>query len=146
MWFWKLLKLVRHVLQPYRRTERHVDAGGVRGVRILQNHTEIRINTAQNNIRKLQTALKLAENFWIPQTAWFCTTAMPQLKIKIPAKPHHRKPLVFNRRSYMFKVMDCTPCWQGPKPISTKLLLQFLSVWAETVFQNHLFLSRSVES
>ena len=52
-----------HVLQPYRRTERHVDAGGVRGVRILQNYTEIRINTAQNNIRKLQTALKLAENF-----------------------------------------------------------------------------------
>ena len=48
-------------MQPYRRTERHVDAGGVRGVRILQNHTEIRINTAQNNIRKLQTALKLAE-------------------------------------------------------------------------------------
>ena len=50
-------------MQPYRRTERHVDAGSVRGVRILQNHTEIRINTAQNNIRKLQTALKLAENF-----------------------------------------------------------------------------------
>ena len=119
MWFWKLLKLGRHVLQPYRRTERHVDAEGVRGVRLRQNRTEIRINTAQNNIRKLQTALKLAENFWIPQTAWFCTTAKPQPKKKFPqnrtkngAKPHHRKPLVFNRRSYMSKVMDCTPCWQ----------------------------------
>ena len=53
----------RFNLQPYRRTERHVDAEGVRGVRIRQNRTEIRINTAQNNIRKLQTALKLAEIF-----------------------------------------------------------------------------------
>ena len=107
MWFWKLLKLGRHVLQPYRRKERHVDAGGVRGVRIRQNRTEIRINTAQKNIRKLQTALKLAENFWIPQTAWFCTTAIQQLKKRFPpnrtkngAKPHHRKPIVFKRRSY----------------------------------------------
>ena len=37
--------------------------GGVRGVRIPQNRTEIRVNTAQNNIRKPQTALKLPENF-----------------------------------------------------------------------------------
>ena len=37
--------------------------GGVRGVRIPQNRTEIRINTAQNNIRNPQTALKLPENF-----------------------------------------------------------------------------------
>ena len=36
--------------------------GSVSGVRTLQNRTEIRINTAQNNIRKPQTALKLPEN------------------------------------------------------------------------------------
>ena len=37
--------------------------GGVRGVPIPQNRTEIRVNIAQNNIRKLQTALKLPTNF-----------------------------------------------------------------------------------
>ena len=37
--------------------------GGVRGVRIPQNRTETRINTAQNNIRNPQTALKLPESF-----------------------------------------------------------------------------------
>ena len=37
--------------------------GGVSGVPIPQNRTEIRVNTAQNNIRKPQTALKLPENF-----------------------------------------------------------------------------------
>ena len=37
------------------------EGGVVRGVRILQNCTGIRINTAQNNIRKPQTALKLPE-------------------------------------------------------------------------------------
>ena len=40
-----------------------IKKGGVRGVRIPQNRTELRINTAQNNIRKPQTALKLPENF-----------------------------------------------------------------------------------
>ena len=74
--------------------------GGVRGVWIPQNRTEIGINTAHNDIGKPQTALKLPENFWILQTAWFCKTAIPQLKINIPpnrtkngAKPHHQKPL-----------------------------------------------------
>ena len=61
--------------------------GGVSGVPIPQNRTEIRVNTAQNNIRKPQTALKLPGNFKIPQTAWFCKTAIPQLKIKITAEP-----------------------------------------------------------
>ena len=37
--------------------------GSVSGVRTPQNRTVIRINTAQNNIRKPQTALKLPENF-----------------------------------------------------------------------------------
>ena len=43
--------------------------GGGRGhkaggeVRILQNRTEIRINTAQSNIREPQIALKLPQNF-----------------------------------------------------------------------------------
>ena len=36
----------------------HQDWGGSKGVLIPQNRTEIRINTAQNNIRKPQTALK----------------------------------------------------------------------------------------
>ena len=45
-------------------------------------------NTAQNNIRNPQTALKLPENFYIPQTAWFCKNAIPQIKIKISAKSH----------------------------------------------------------
>lgn len=31
--------------------------GGIRGVGIPQNHTEIRKNTAQNYVRKLQTAI-----------------------------------------------------------------------------------------
>ena len=46
-------------------------------VRTPQNRTEIRINTAQNKIRK-------------PQTVWFCKTAIPQLKLKVPAKPHQK--------------------------------------------------------
>ena len=37
--------------------------GGGGEVRILQNRTEIRINTAQSNIRKPQIALKLPQNF-----------------------------------------------------------------------------------
>ena len=41
----------------------HKKEGGVRGVWIPQNRTEIRINTAQNNIRKPQTTLKLPKNF-----------------------------------------------------------------------------------
>ena len=37
--------------------------GGLSGVRITQSRTEIRKNTAQNNTRKQQKALKLSENF-----------------------------------------------------------------------------------
>ena len=37
--------------------------------------------------------MKLPENFKIPQTTWFCNTAIPQLKINISAKLHHPKPL-----------------------------------------------------
>lgn len=37
--------------------------GAVRGVGILQNYTELHINTIQNNIRKPQTTLKLPKNF-----------------------------------------------------------------------------------
>ena len=37
--------------------------GGVRGVRISQNHTQLHIDPTQNNIRKLQTSLKLPKNF-----------------------------------------------------------------------------------
>ena len=37
--------------------------GGGGEVRILQNRTEIRINTAQSNIREPQIALKLPQNF-----------------------------------------------------------------------------------
>ena len=51
------------------------------------------INTTQDNIRKPQTALKLPGIFEILHTAWFCMTAISQLKIKISAKPHQRKPL-----------------------------------------------------
>ena len=58
--------------------------GGVRGIRIPQNRTEMRINTAQNNMRKPQTALKLPVNFLILETTWFCKTAIPQLQIKLP--------------------------------------------------------------
>ena len=43
-----------HTMQP---------RGGHKGVRIPQNCTELRTNTAQNEIRKPQTALKLPENF-----------------------------------------------------------------------------------
>ena len=50
--------------------------GGVRGIRTLQNCTDICINATQNNIRKPQTALKLPENFSILQTAWFCKTVI----------------------------------------------------------------------
>ena len=65
--------------------------GCVRGVRIPQNRTELRINTAQQNkVRKLLTALELPENFLIPQSACFFKTAIPQLKIKISEKPHQK--------------------------------------------------------
>ena len=37
------------------------DVGGVRSK--PQNRIELRIGTTQNNVRKLQTALKLPENF-----------------------------------------------------------------------------------
>ena len=33
------------------------------GVRILQNRTELHINTGQNNKKKPQTAIKLPEHF-----------------------------------------------------------------------------------
>ena len=36
--------------------------GGIRGMATLQNGTDIHINTTQNNIRKTETALKLAKN------------------------------------------------------------------------------------
>ena len=39
------------------------EGGGVRGEWIPQNHTEIRKNTAQNNIRNRKTTLKLPKNF-----------------------------------------------------------------------------------
>ena len=64
--------------------------GGIRGVWILQNRTEIPINTAQNNIRKPQTAQKLPENFKTPQTTWYCKTAILRLEIKISAKLHQK--------------------------------------------------------
>ena len=71
---------------------------GGRGVQTLQNDTEIYINTAQNNIKNPQTALKLPENFYIPQTARFCKNTVLQIKFlqnrtQNRAKPHHRKPL-----------------------------------------------------
>ena len=72
--------------QPKRASAVIQCRGGHKGVRILQNHTELCINTTQNNIRKQQTTLKLPEKFLIPQTAWFCKAAIPQLKIKISAK------------------------------------------------------------
>ena len=40
-----------------------IEEGGVRGVRTPQNCTDIRIDTAQNNLKKPQTALKLPQNF-----------------------------------------------------------------------------------
>ena len=61
---------------------------GGRRVQTLQNDTEIYINTAQNNIRNPQTALKLPENFYIRQTARFCRNTVLQIKIKISAKSH----------------------------------------------------------
>ena len=63
--------------------------GDISGVRIPQNCTALRTDTTQNNMRKPPTALKLPGHFSIPQTAWFGKTAIPQLKIKIPAKPYH---------------------------------------------------------
>ena len=58
--------------------------GGRKGVRIPQTRTEMRVNTAQNNMRKPQNALKLPENFLILETTWFCKTAISQLQIKLP--------------------------------------------------------------
>ena len=40
-----------------------MEGGVLRGVPIPQNCTEICVNTAQNNITKPETALKLPENF-----------------------------------------------------------------------------------
>ena len=51
-----------------------IEGGGVRGVRTLQICTDIHIDTAQNNFKKPQTALKLPQNFYVTQTAWFCKT------------------------------------------------------------------------
>ena len=86
--------------------------GGRNGVRIPQTRTEMRVNTAQNNMRKPQNALKLPENFLILETTWFCKTAIPQLQIKLAqngtknrAKPHHRKPL----RSTPYTHQACYP-------------------------------------
>ena len=39
-----------------------IEEGGVRGVQTLQICTDIRIDTAQNNFKKPQTALKLPQN------------------------------------------------------------------------------------
>ena len=44
-------------------TKAFIMEGDVSGVRTPQNRTEIRINTAQNNITKPQTALKLPKKF-----------------------------------------------------------------------------------
>ena len=120
------------------------DERGIRGVRILQNCTELCINTVQNNLRKLQTALKLPENFYIPQTAWFCNTAISQLKIKFLqkrtknlAKQHHPKPLCHPLWSILMLLFQGqVACWNfiltGPqsviahiKKISSDLLLDF---------------------
>ena len=40
-----------------------IEEGGVRGIQTLQMCTDIRIDTAQNNFKKPQTALKLPQNF-----------------------------------------------------------------------------------
>ena len=69
---------VRSLHQTF--SSQHKKEGGVRGVWIPQTCTEIRINAAQNNTRKPQTALrKLPKNSYILQTAWFCKTAILQL-------------------------------------------------------------------
>ena len=62
------------------------EGGG--GVWILQNSTEICINTTQNNITKLQTTLKLHSK--ILQATWYCKTTILLLKIKISAKLHQK--------------------------------------------------------
>ena len=41
-------------------------------------------------IRKLQTTLKLPKSSKYCKPLGFCKTAIPQLKIKISAKPHHK--------------------------------------------------------
>ena len=56
------LLICESVLLKRKHACMHVEEG-VRGVRISKNRTEIRINTAQNNIRKPQTALRLPEDF-----------------------------------------------------------------------------------
>ena len=71
--------------------------GGVMGLQILQNRSEIRITTTQNNIRKPPMALKLPKNFWIPQTAWFCKIARPQLTA-VNKKFHKTAPKVEENR------------------------------------------------
>ena len=63
-----------------------INEGG--GGWILQNSTEICINTTQNNITKLQTTLKLHSK--ILQATWYCKTAILLLKIKISAKLHQK--------------------------------------------------------
>ena len=68
------------------------EEGGIRGVRILQKCIELCINTTQNNnmIRKPQTTLKLPKSSKYCKPLGFCKTAIPQLKIKISAKPHQK--------------------------------------------------------
>ena len=92
-----MFRYPRHQNQPEFFIE-----GGVRGVPIPQNRTEIRVNTSQNNIRKPETTLKLPENFQISQTAWFCKTAIPQLKIKVTAKPHQKSSITANPYTPLF--------------------------------------------
>ena len=63
------------------KSNKNVDAvqrGGVRGVQTWKNCPEIcTYKHCQNNIRK-------------PQATWFCKTTLPQLKIKMSAKPHQK--------------------------------------------------------
>ena len=68
--------------------------GDVSGVRTPQNSTEIRINTAQNNISKPQTALKLPKKFL--NTANYLVLAQYRNLKKNSAKPHQRKPLHYD--------------------------------------------------
>ena len=105
-------------MQPYRRTEKHVDAEGVSGVQIRQNRTEIRKKYRTEKHKKTANRIKISRKFLNTANRLVLynrNTAnskkkLPQNRTKNGAKPHHRKPLVFNRRSYMSKVMDCTPC------------------------------------
>ena len=59
--------------------------GGEGGTNSAKPHRTNRIikNTAQNNVSKPQTTLKLPDDLQIPQTSWFCKTTILQLKIKM---------------------------------------------------------------